>query len=549
MELLNVEYLERRLRTPGDCVLPLMLDRQAEKLGDSPLFVFDGGPTWSYAEARRIARGSAAALEDIGVGRGERVLVWLYDGEDIVRLSLALHYLGAVFVPINPDLSGQPVIDLIEIAAAKIMITTAELLEQLPSEESSKLRRIVVLGTEETAVPTAECGIEYLAADKVAPIAREPMKLEPPIEPWDVHTIYFTSGTTGVPKGVESSYMHCATMAIDGLRYLCQDDRFVTPCAYFHIGGSYAPWSVIHVGASMVVVGRFSASRFWEQIRRTQATVALLIGAMCDFLMSRPADSEADSNPLRLAVIQPLPADAAAFARRFDLSIYTQYDQTEASPSLVSDLLDFGTEYAKGYCGQVRPGFQARIVDEHDRELVDDEAGELVIRCDVPWVIAERYFAMPEQTVRAWRHGWFHTGDIFRKDEHGNFFYVDRSKDVIRRRGENISSFEIERELVVHDAVAAAAAYGVASEHSEDEIMVSLEPAADMSIDPYEIAEFAAACLPAFMVPRFYRVLPQLPRSASDKIQKTDLKHQGVTVDTWDRVTAETVQASLPESR
>lgn len=314
---LSPDVLWRRLRDPGGSVLPRMLDAKAARMGDAALVVFDEGPVWSCAETRRLALGTAAALEAVGVGRDDRVLVWLGDGADMVRISSALWYLGAIMVPLNPELRGPILARLIRYADADLMIAEGRLAGQLDGPDLGRLARIVALGS----AAGWPAGIERLGQDSVAPRGREPAPLARPIELWDIHTIFLTSGTTGVSKGVECSHMHCPTMAIDGLRDLRGDDRFVTPWGHFHVGGAYAPWAVIDRGASMLVVGKFSSSRFPDQVRRNEATVALLIGVMCDFLLARPAQPDDRDTPLRLVVQQPLIAEAPAFMDRFGVDL------------------------------------------------------------------------------------------------------------------------------------------------------------------------------------------------------------------------------------
>jgi crotonobetaine/carnitine-CoA ligase len=532
---LDPSLLRARLSSPDACVLPTMLDRQADRFPDKTLIIFDDGPTWSYAETRDIARGTAAALMALGVKRGDRVLVWLNDGPDIVRVAFGLFYLGAICVPMNPEYRGSVLEHTISYAKADILIMDSAFLERLHDTRIERALTVVALG-DAPPRPPPTVSVRILPASVLDPVERPLPDPMPALTPWDVHTIFFTSGTTGVPKGVESTHMHCATMAIDGLRFLEPEDRFVTPCGFFHVGGAYAPWGVINKGASMVVVGRFSASRFWDQVRRHKATTALMIGVMCDFLMRQPPMPDDAESPLRMAIIQPLPSDVGQFMTRFGIDVYTQYDQTETSPPLTSDLIDPARSYPPGFCGQVRPGFEARIVDENDMDVPTGAIGQLVLRCEVPWVIFERYFDMPEQTAKAWRNGWYHTGDMFRVDADGNHFFVDRSKDVIRRRGENISSFEIEHELAAYPGIKAAAAYGVESEFSESEVMVCLEPTDGALIDLKALNEALAGKLPKFMVPRYYRLVDALPRSATDKVTKPDLQAEGVTEDTWDSV-------------
>jgi crotonobetaine/carnitine-CoA ligase len=533
------QALLARVSDPSSCVLPEMLDRQATRLGEKKLFVFADGSSWTYAEARRRARGTAAALEALGVERGDRVLVLLRDGPDMIRISLAVYYLGAVLAPLNPELTGDILTGLVTYSDADLLVTTSDLVEQLSAEQGQRLQRVVVL---DDSAPRARAGLEMLPGEVLKPSDRDPKPLDPPLQPWDIHTLFFTSGTTGVSKGVESTHAHCATMAIDGLPDLKEEDRFCTPCGFFHVGGAYAPWAVINRGASMLVVGKFSASRFWQQIRSNAVSVALLVGVMADFLLARPPQPDDADNPLRLVVMQPLTRDAGTFATRFGLSIYTQYDQTETPPAITSEIVDPANMPAQGYCGRLRAGFDARVVDENDCEVPDGQSGELVLRCDAPWIIATGYFRKPEATAQAWRNGWFHTGDIFRRDADGRFFFVDRSKDVIRRRGENISSFDIEAALATHPDVEAAAAFGVQGEFSENEVMAVVQLREGVPLTPEALDAHMAATVPRFMVPRFLRFLSELPRSATDKVKKDELRRQGRTADTWDRDNADSAE-------
>jgi len=188
-----------------------------------------------------------------------------------------------------------------------------------------------------------------------------------------------------------------------------------------------------------------------------------------------------------------------------------------------------------GVMGWLRPGFQARVADDSDAELPAGEAGELLLRADEPHAFASGYFNMPEKTVEAWRNLWFHTGDRVVRDADGAFRFVDRIKDAIRRRGENISSFEVEQVLLSHRSVASCAVYPVRSELAEDEVMAALVPREGERIDPLELMSFCESRLPYFAVPRYVDVLPDLPRTENGKVQKFKLRERGVGAQTWDR--------------
>ena len=529
--VIPIENLKERIENHAACVLPRMLEKCAAEAPDAPFVIFDEGPTWSYSEALDLARRTAGALKAIGLRQNDRLALWVPDGPDAVRLSLAVWYMGAVLVPLSPDLRGGPLENALGYVQPHMLVAPVHHLESLPAILADSLETVVAIDSEDTVKLSG--GQEALPGRLLAAVG-EPLAEAPSVEPWDVHTVFLTSGTTGVPKGVESTHVHAATMAADGLRFLSSSDRFMSPSAWFHIAGSYVPWAALHYRASFVVVGRFSATRFWDQVRRNGVTMTVLIGVMSDFLLNQPAKPDDADNPLRIVVQYPLQKNVELFRSRFGVEVYTQYDQTECGPPITSEIIGDNSLTSAGYCGQLRDGFSARLVNENDIEVPAGAVGELCLRCDTPWVIAARYFNMPQASLDAWRNGWYHTGDLFRQDAKGCFFFVDRSKHVIRRRGENISSFEVEQELTAFAGIAAAAAYAVPDGNDDFELMAAVELAEEHTLDVEALSSFLRTRLPGNMIPRFLRVDQNLPRSASDKINKTTLVQNGVTADSID---------------
>jgi len=230
-------------------------------------------------------------------------------------------------------------------------------------------------------------------------------------------------------------------------------------------------------------------------------------------------------------VIVPWTEEAMRVTERYNLDALTTFNMTEVSSPLMSDL----HPNIPGLCGKARPGIEARVVDENDCEVAPGQTGELILRSDRPWAMNHGYYKNPEATANAWRNGWFHTGDGFRYDEEGNFFFVDRIKDAIRRRGENISSFEVENEVVTHPDIAEAAAIPVPSQLGEDDVMIVVAPVDGANIDSKELFEFLEPRMAHFMLPRYIRVIGELPKTPTQKVQKHLLKSDGVTADTWDR--------------
>jgi crotonobetaine/carnitine-CoA ligase len=230
----------------------------------------------------------------------------------------------------------------------------------------------------------------------------------------------------------------------------------------------------------------------------------------------------------------PLPDDWRAFADRFDVKVWTLFNMTEINVPIVSD----PDPQAIGTCGRQRSGNELRIVDANDCEVPVGTIGELMVRSEAPWALNSGYYKDAEATVKAWRNGWFHTGDAFRRDADGNYFFVDRMKDAIRRRGENISSFEVEAEILAHPKVRECAVVAVPNELAEDDVLAVVATVPGEMIEPLELLDFLQPRLAHFMLPRYVRLLADLPRTPTQKVEKYILRQQGITEDTWDRVKA-----------
>jgi crotonobetaine/carnitine-CoA ligase len=266
-------------------------------------------------------------------------------------------------------------------------------------------------------------------------------------------------------------------------------------------------------------------------VRQFDVTGGCLVGAMTQFLLRQPPSSRDRDHPLRNVVTVPWNQDSRAVAERYGLQMHTAFNMTETAVPIRSH----ANPEMLGTCGQPRPGIEARVVDSNDIELPHGETGELILRASRPWEMSQGYYKNPQATAEAWRNGWFHTGDAFRRDAQGNFFFVDRIKDAIRRRGENISSFEVEAEALCHPAVLEAAAVAVPSSEGEDDVLLVVTTNAGHTVDPRGLLRFLAPRMAHFMLPRYVRVVPEMPKTPTAKIEKHRLKAAGVTADTWDR--------------
>ena len=514
------------------CVLRYVLERWAGERPGETFARFDDGAEWSFEETLRRTRRLAAALQALGVAEGDHVVVWLPNGKAALVAYFAINYMGSVYVPINTAYRGALLAHVIENSDARVILAHHELVERLDQIDTAKLETIVVAGAAELGAMTAPGGLQLLDFDAIRKAAGEPSEPEQAIEPWHTQAIIYTSGTTGPSKGVLSSYVHnFASMNAAAWYCVKDDDRFLINMPMFHVGGCFIVYSMLCRGASIAMTEGFRTDLFWRQVRESAASVVFLLGAMGAFLLKAPPRADDLEHPLKTVFIVPLTEEALDFAARFGSEVYTIFNMTEISTPIISE----PNPTRVGYCGRPRAGFELRVVDENDIELPRGQVGELILRSHQPWTLNHGYYKNAQATAEAWRNGWFHTGDGFRQDADGNFFFVDRIKDAIRRRGENISSAEVEAQVNEHAAVQECAAIAVPSEWGEDEVMVVLALKPGHALEPEELLEFLEPRMAHFMVPRYLRFMDELPKTPTTKIRKAELRKQGLTAETWDR--------------
>ena len=529
-------HVDPRVPAREVCVVRYLIDRWAAERGEQVYAVFDGGVTFTYAQLRQRVVAAAVGLQAQGVRRGQHVLAWQPNTPDMLFTFFAINYLGAVYVPINTAYRGGLLEHVIDNSDAEVAVVHTDLVPRLAGANLARLQRLVVTGTGSgtasgAAVP-ADCPLPWVPFESLAGTFADLLPLERPIEPWDTQSVIYTSGTTGPSKGVLSSYLHMYTNpGPEAWPCITGEDRFLVNMPMFHIGGLGLSFAMLARGGSMVMPQAFSTDRFWALVRETEATAVFLLGVMATFLLKAPPSPADRDHRVTKAYIVPLAEGAAEFHRRFGPDVYTIFNMTEISSPITSE----PNPQVSGTCGRARAGVDVRLVDDNDCEVPDGTVGEMILRTDRPWGMNHGYHKNPEATARAWRNGWFHTGDAFRRDAKGNYFFVDRMKDAIRRRGENISSFEVEVEVVAFPAVREAAVIAVPSELGEDEVMAVVAPAPGHEIDPAALLAFLRDRLAYFMIPRYLRVLPELPKTPTAKVLKAELRAQGITPDTWDR--------------
>jgi crotonobetaine/carnitine-CoA ligase len=507
------------------CVLGYQLERWAREKPADIAIIFHGGEAWTWAETLELTRRAAAGLRKMGVTKGQHVLSWQPNNRNAVLTWFGLNYLGAVYVPVNTAYKGNLLQHVVQLSDATLMICHADLANRLNDIDHGLLTDVIITG--------GDAALGDLTTHPASVLLPEQGLTRMPdvVEPWDTQYIIFTSGTTGPSKAVLSSYLQGYAMGPEAATYIDGGDRILINLPMFHVGGTIFLVVTLANGGSCFLDTHFKTSEFWETVRNYQITMTCLLGAMIPFLLKLPPGNHDKDHPLRKAVCVPWNEDTVAVGHRYGIEMRTTFNMTEVSSPMVSD--PYPPE--PGTCGKVRDGVEARVVDANDCEVAPGETGELILRTDRPWAMNHGYYKNPEATANAWRNGWFHTGDGFRYDEEGYFYFVDRIKDAIRRRGENISSFEVESEVTAFEPVAEAAAIPVPSELGEDEVMVVVAPVAGKEIEPLELFRFLEPRMAHFMLPRFIRVVDELPKTPTQKVQKHLLKKAGITGATWDR--------------
>ena len=503
-----------RVREPERRTLPTLLELQAERFDERPLLRADGA-TLSFRAVRDAAAARAGALAGAGIGPGDRVAAMSENRVELLELWLGCAWLGAVFVPVNTALRGTQVEHVLADSGARAIAIESELQAVLDAvDRPATLDQVWTLP--ETFPPPGE------------PIPPHPAK------PGDTAAVLYTSGTTGPSKGVACPHAQwywwgALTGEVLGID---SEDVLYTCLPLFHTNALNTFCQALLAGATYHLGPRFSASRFWSRLTEAEATVTYLLGPMVSILLKQPPSPADRAHRVRIALAPATPPQLhEPFRERFGVLLVDGWGSTETN-IVISNTAD---EPRPGTLGRVLDEFEARVVDGDDVEVPHGTAGELVVRSREPFAFSLGYFGMPEATVAAWRNLWFHTGDRVVRDDDGVFRFVDRLKDAVRRRGENISSFEVEQVLQSHPDVAVAAVVPVPSELGEEDVLACIVLRPGAAVDPAALTRFCEGRIAHFAIPRYVEIVDALPLTPSGKVEKYRLRERGVTASTWDR--------------
>jgi len=499
-----------------------VLADKAARVGEKVFLKYvPDGRCLTYREANELSNRIANGLLERGVKKGEQVAVLMGNSLEALLTHFALNKMGAVSVPINTAARGQLLAYYLVQSDAVAVVCDDEFLAGLAdiAGDIPGVRLVVQAGASRPAA------LEALSGKALADLAglQRASSLPPEHPPRfsDPAFVMYTSGTTGPSKGVLFTHAHALMWERDAqeLYGISEQDSYYLCLPLFHAAGLLGiGYLMAVVGGTVVLTSRFSASRFWADVRDGGATSTILMGSMINIVWSMPPAPSDGDNTLRFVFSAPYPKFGAAFEKRFGVTLVAGYGLSDYGTPL--RLLPDAPADKKGSLGCPTAGWEVRVVDDDDFPVTTGEVGELVISNRNPWRTSSGYYRMPEATVNATRNGWFHTGDNAYMDGDGYFWMHGRKKDALRRRGENISAFEVEQVMLSHPAVSDVAVYGVRSEMAEDEVAATVVLRGGAQVTYAGLIEHCRRNMAYYMVPRYLKFAGDLPKTLSGKVQK-----------------------------
>lgn len=503
------------LPLPELMTIPALLLDRASRRGDHPALRV-GSVCLTYHELAHRAAAMAGSLAHRGIGPGDRVAAMSGNRIELIDLLLGCSWLGAVAVPLNTALRGASLADVLTQSGARHLLVEPEFHSRAVQADFRGTMWLLGSGTapQPDSAPASNPTNKVTAADTAA--------------------VLFTSGTTSVPKGVRcphAQFLWWGRGVGDSLG-LDRDDVLYNGLPLFHTNALNALFQALVAGGTFVLGQHFSVSGYWQEVTKANATVVYLLGAMVAMLAVQPPSSADRAHRVTRALSPATPARLCApFRDRFGIELIDGYGTTESN-------LVLGTlpgQRRPGYLGFIMDGYDALVVDPEGEPVADGTPGELLIRTERNGAFALGYLGQPPLDLGS----WLSTGDRVVREADDWFRFVDRIKDVIRRRGENISSNEVEEVLAQHPDVGQVAVFPVPSELAEDEVMASVVPRNGCNVEPHALRCFAASRLAYFALPRYIDIVETLPLTETGKVRKFDLRTQGTGPQTWDAEASE----------
>lgn len=515
-------------------ILPKMLTMQAEQAGNAEYLITDERRL-TFAQVDEESNRIAAGLRLLGVERGDRVCFYLDSGIETVLLAMATNKLGAIWVPINADYKGSWLSETIERSRAKVLVTEVGMQDRVQAvQDSLHGEKLVVLGPDEQI--TLPGAISFAALEDHEPITPS----YDDMDYGDTCAVLWTSGTTGKSKGVLQSH-NCWVRPIAqaaSIYFNSRDGDVIYNVLPLYNSGAWitAVIRALYEGLPVVLEKRFSVTTFWDRIRHFGATQTFTLGAMHHFLWNAPPSDNDRDNPLRIAQMVPMPEQLLKpFSERFDVELLPMgLGQSEAM--LIFTPVNCMGKVPFSSLGLPLDDTEVVLLGDDGNPVKDGEVGEICMKCLQPNLIFNGYFDDADATAEAFKDGWYHTGDMGKRDpESGAYWFVDRKKDALRYAGRNISTMEVEMVLRRHPMVKDVAAFGIPSEEVKGESLlklnVVLKPDADITYE--QMAEYINDNAPYYFVPQYMEFVGALPYTPTNKVQKFKLREEGVTDKAW----------------
>lgn len=518
--------------------LPYALRRQAAERPDQVFAIFpEEDREYTYRETLDLAERIAGGFRSAGAQTGDRVVIMARNSSAFVLTWFATAMADVVEAPINTAYEGEFLRHQASLVTARWAVVDDDLASRFVplADQLTDIEHFWVIDNGHQAEAIEHLRQAGWAADRWEDLCVGPPLNAPEPDVRGLTAVFFTSGTTGLSKGVAMPHAHMSFFAeiTRCLTRFTSEDTWLSVTPLFHGNAQYmAVYPALIAGGTVVVRTKFSASRWVDQLREHDVTVTNFLGVMMDFVYKQPERLDDADNSLRCVFAAPTASSILAdFKRRYGIEAFVEvYGTTETSCPILSP---YGEERPAGAAGlNAGEWYDVIIVNpETDIEVPIGEVGEFCVRPRHPWISSLGYFNMPEKTTEVWRNMWFHTGDAVRRDAEGWYYFVDRIKDAIRRRGENISSYEVEQALLGHYGIAEVAVIGVPADNEagEDEVMAVIVSDSEQSMTPEDVWEWCQGRIPEFAIPRFVRFVDQLPRTPSEKIRRNVLRDEAAT--------------------
>ncbi len=516
--------------------LPYLLETRTKELGEKVFFMYQDQRV-TYKELDVNVNRIANSLMTMGVRKGDKICFLMKNSIEFVFCWFALAKLGAIMVPMNPTLRGNLLQYIINNSDATIAVVDNDLLDRIQFIENDIPRVgkvVIVRENAEYQERITFSRIETVEFENLLRGSEMPPGVH--VDPWDIMSILYTSGTTGPSKGAMISHYYYYDNALAAIRWMrhSEEDVIYSCLPFFHANASIVGvFATVMAKATFAMGKRFSLRAFWEEMAMYRVTHTNVMGSILVLLMKQEPKLDDAKNTLKVVNSVPLIPESHQFEKRFGVKLIGMFGATETSIVIASP---FDEETKPDSCGKSLPQYDCRIFDDNDLECPPGVIGEIVVRGKLPFIQMEGYYKMPEVTLRAFRNLWYHTGDYGMKDENGYFYFVDRKKDAMRRRGENISSFEVEEVVNSHPAVLESAAIAVKDkEMTEDEVKICVILKEGKTLDPADLIEYCKQRMAYFMVPRYVEFMKEFPKTPNQKTEKYKLREKGLTAETWDR--------------